>query len=47
VVLVILFQPELRKAWSRSARSHPRFQPLSDQEENEHVVREITTACFP
>lgn len=43
VVLVILFQPELRKALEQLGRGGIRDAThLSDQEENEHVVREIT-----
>ncbi|MEA4928292.1 MAG: diadenylate cyclase CdaA [Candidatus Limiplasma sp.] len=43
VVLVILVQPELRKALEQLGRGGIRDAThLSDQEENEHVVREIT-----
>ena len=43
VVLVILFQPELRKALEQIGRGAIRDSSrLNDQEENEHVVREIT-----
>lgn len=47
VVLVILFQPELRKALEQIGRGAIRdTSRLSDQEENEHVVREITSCLL-
>ena len=47
VVLVILFQPELRKALEQIGRGAIRDSSrLSDQEENEHVVREITSCLL-
>ncbi len=47
VVLVILFQPELRKALETIGRGALRDTThMSDQEENEHVVREITNCLL-
>lgn len=47
VVLVILFQPELRKALEQIGRGSLRdTSRLTDTEENEHVVREITNCLL-
>ncbi|HPF88981.1 MAG TPA: TIGR00159 family protein, partial [Candidatus Limiplasma sp.] len=47
VVLVILFQPELRKALEQIGRGSIRDTThLSDQEENQHVVREISNCLL-
>ena len=48
VVLVILFQPELRKALEQIGRGAIRdsSRRLTDPEENEHIVREITNCLL-
>ena len=47
VVLVILFQPELRKALEQIGRGAIRDTThLSDQEENAHVIREISNCIL-
>lgn len=47
VVLVILFQPELRKALEQIGRGAIRdTSHMSDQEESEHIVKEITSCLI-
>lgn len=47
VVLVILFQPELRKALEQIGRGTVRdISHTSDREENAHIVREVTSCIL-